>query len=108
VSGKTLFRTVKSLSHNDAVQYVLDQTNDHIHRSGVYRVSRLFIPGDVAISYVTGRHSMPAGSAGYTVTVRDKRGDILYTLNGLELSHAVLDLLTIWEEELHEGPGIIS
>lgn len=79
---------------------MLDQANEHMHRSGVYRVSRLFIPGDVAISHTK--------TSSYHVTVRDEKGQDLYTLGGLQISHAVLDLLTIWEEEPREGPGIVS
>lgn len=108
MSGKTLLRAVKNLSHDDAVQYVLDQVNEHIYRSGVYRVSRLFIPGDVSISYTPGRHTRDKEVSGYHVIVRDRKGSVLYTLNGLEISHAILDLLSIWEEEPHEGPGIVS
>jgi hypothetical protein len=103
VSGKALLRALKNLSHDDAVEYVLQQANDHIRRSGVYRVGRLFVPGDLTISFVPARHG-----GRYQLDVRNEQGRITSSFSGLEIHHAVLDLLTFWEEEPHEGPGIVS
>lgn len=83
------------------MRFVLDQANSHIYRSGIYRVKRLFIPGDITLSRLTG----PGSS--YQVVVRDKSNRVLIRLSQFDISHAVLDLLSFWEEEEPTlGPGI--
>ena len=81
--------------------FVLDQANSHIHKSGIYRVKRLFILGDVTLSHLTGPGNR------YRVIVRDENKKVVAHLSEFDLSHAVLDLLSFWEEEEPTlGPGI--